>query len=283
MRRVALVGLLLLALVGCDRGTGGRTASARARLERHVTVDGRDRRYLLDLPATTAGAPPVIIALHGGLGSPEQFAATNAIVARATADGYVVVHPAGERRTWNAGHCCGPAMKHDVDDVAFVAVLLDDLATVVGYDRARVYAVGHSNGAMMSYRLGCELGGRVVAIAPVAGSYYPERCDHSGTVALLDVHGLDDDRVPYLGGGTGLSGAHPPTKPGVAAWAEANGCSPTPATAANGPVTTITYAGCRKSGAVSLVTIADQGHAWRLDDPVDKAGLVVDFFNGVRR
>jgi len=195
MRRVA-VALLVLALVGCDRGTARRTASARARSERHVVVDGRDRRYLLDLPTMVGGAPPVIVALHGGLGSPEQFAATNGIVARASADGYVVVHPAGERRTWNAGPCCGPAMKQNVDDVAFIAALLDDLATVVSYDRTRVYAVGHSNGGMMSYRLGCELGDRIVAIAPVAGSYQPEGCRHTGTVALLDVHGLADDRVP---------------------------------------------------------------------------------------
>ena len=41
--------------------------------------------------------------------------------------------------------------------VAFIAKVLDDLATVVNVDPKRVYATGMSNGGMMCYRLAAEM------------------------------------------------------------------------------------------------------------------------------
>ena len=62
-------------------------------------------------------------------------------------EGFVVVYPNGSGLlrarllTWNAGGCCGYAMRADVDDVGFVRALLDDLAARVAFDRRRVYDV----------------------------------------------------------------------------------------------------------------------------------------------
>jgi len=65
--------------------------------------------------------------------------------------------------TWNAGGFLGGQGKPD--DVAFIGIVLDDLATVVNVDPKRVYATGMSNGGMMCYRLAAELSDRIAAIA----------------------------------------------------------------------------------------------------------------------
>ena len=48
---------------------------------------------------------------------------------------------------------CRRSRQRTADDVKFVAMLLDDLATVANVDPKRVFATGISNGGMMSYRL----------------------------------------------------------------------------------------------------------------------------------
>ena len=60
--------------------------------------------------------------------------------------------------------------EENTNDVAFIAALIDHLIKKFNADPKRVYATGMSNGAMMSYRLGCELSGKIAAIAPVAGN-----------------------------------------------------------------------------------------------------------------
>ena len=83
------------------------------------------------------------------------------------AEGFIAVYPqgsggiAGKLRTWNAGTCCGYAMQQRIDEIAFVAALLDDLQATVAIDRARVYATGISNGGMMAYEVACALADRI--------------------------------------------------------------------------------------------------------------------------
>ena len=84
-----------------------------------------DRFYLIDLPGTLRGAP-MILALHGGGGNPEQFATASGLGPVATRAGYAVIFPAGTGRrgdrllTWNGGYCCAYAARSGVDDIAFL-------------------------------------------------------------------------------------------------------------------------------------------------------------------
>lgn len=59
-------------------------------------------------------------------------------------------------------------MEEGVDDVAFVAALIDQLDGELAVDRERVFATGVSNGGMMAYWLAVERSDLVRAIAPVA-------------------------------------------------------------------------------------------------------------------
>ena len=61
---------------------------------------------------------------------------------------------------------------------------------------------GVSNGGGMSARMACDAADLLSAAAPVAGGYgsLPD-CHPSRPVAILEIHGTDDQVVPYAGKG----------------------------------------------------------------------------------
>ena len=73
------------------------------------------------------------------------------------------------RYTWNADNCCGYAHRQNVDDVGFISALIEELVADYQVDPSRVSVTGFSNGAMMTFRLACELSGKIAAAAPYAG------------------------------------------------------------------------------------------------------------------
>jgi polyhydroxybutyrate depolymerase len=87
---------------------------------------------------------------------------------------FAIVYPEGVRsdgilgaRTWNAGTCCDYAVEKQIDDVKFISNLIDDL--LKKYPRLstkKIYATGMSNGAMMCYRLACELSRKLRLLRP---------------------------------------------------------------------------------------------------------------------
>ncbi|MBI4254273.1 MAG: alpha/beta fold hydrolase, partial [Candidatus Rokubacteria bacterium] len=155
-------GLAALAVVVA--GVLGTAPAGAEDRDLTLTVGGQPRTYRLHLPprARERGPLPVVVAFHGGGGNAAGFKAYAGLDALADREGFVVVYPDGSGRlgrrllTWNAGTCCGAAAAQNVDDVGFVLALLRDLARDLPLDPARVYATGHSNGAMMAYRLAIE-------------------------------------------------------------------------------------------------------------------------------
>jgi len=124
---------------------------------RTLSVGEQKREYLVHVPPDYDGKRPtaVVLAFHGGGSNAEQMEKFSGLSDKADEAGFMVVYPSGSGRlpdmlTWNAGNCCGYAQRHKIDDVGFVAALLDDLATVANVDAKRVYATGMSNGALMS-------------------------------------------------------------------------------------------------------------------------------------
>jgi len=88
------------------------------------------------------------------------------------------------------------------DDLAFIEQILDDVESNLCIDRKRVYATGMSNGGMFVHRLGCDLGNRFAAIAPVAGTLargFNCAPDNSNQVSILNIHGSLDDYVDVTG------------------------------------------------------------------------------------
>lgn len=246
---------------------------------------GLVRRYIVHLPPGPAiAARPVMLALHGGGGSAAQFKSENGLDSVADAHDFLAVYPdgtgplAGRLLTWNAGtNCCGWAREHAVDDVGFLAAVIDDLARRVPIDRHRIYVTGHSNGAIMAYRLAAERADLVAAIVPVSGAMAVASFHPSQPVAILDLHSVDDPRALYDGGlgppfpGTTSRVQHAPVMAGLAQWAAANGCRPAPDTTetrrgtgrnAGQTVTRLAWQGCRPGGTIVHLRFTGVGHGW---------------------
>jgi len=254
------------------------------------TPDGRRRHFRLYLPTTLreGEAAPLLIALHGGLGTSEQFAANSGFDELAEANGFAVVYPDGIRavpnrpglQTWNGGYCCGPAARQDVDDVGFVNFLIDLLSERFAVDATRIYAAGHSNGAIMAYRLACELSDRIAAIGVQAGSLGIDDCRPSKSVSVLHIHGLADTNHPIDGGvGTGVSGVDfRSARDAVRTFAELAGCDDEPLIDV-GPskpdVESSTWLNCFSDTAVRLITVAGASHAWMGHPAVSEAAAAL--------
>ncbi|WP_295119505.1 PHB depolymerase family esterase [uncultured Chitinophaga sp.] len=172
---------------------------------------GTNRTYTIHLPknyyTSTTLKFPVVFALHGGFGSAANMASLTGLNAKADSAGFIVVYPEGEEnpsaaRTWNAGNCCGANSGiKNTDDVGFISRLADTMIARYQGNSKKIYATGHSNGAMMCYRLASELSGKITAIAPNAGAfqmktaYTPVR-----NVPVLHIHSLLDENAKYNGG-----------------------------------------------------------------------------------
>lgn len=239
------------------------------------TTDGRDRTAHLYVPATLPDdtAVPLLVALHGGTGWGTQFETTSGFDALADEHGFLVVYPDGvgigaagdQLRTWNGGVCCGPAARDDVDDVAFLRELVATISEAHRVDRDRVYATGHSNGMIMSYRLLCEAADVFVAAAGQAGTLGVEDCAPSDPVSIRHIHGSADTNLPIDGGrgSTSISGVDfPSPRAGIKMLADADGCPRRSRTKVDGPTTTRTWKPCDDRTTVQFVTVDGANHGW---------------------
>ncbi|MEA2173104.1 MAG: polyhydroxybutyrate depolymerase [Blastocatellia bacterium] len=277
---VALV--LLLTIIGpCARRSslpppdGGPTVTTEDQhlqpgdYTRRVSVKGMERAYLLHVPQGVERnqSVPVILAFHGGGGTPESFAQNTDLSAKAGAAGFVVVYPEGFGRSWNAGDCCGPAQRRGIDDVAFVRAVLDDLATVFKLDQQRIFATGFSTGGKFSYRLACEMSDRIAAIATVSAgiSIPPAECKPSRAMPVLHFHGLADKYAPFQGGRSvrELAGEQRSVPETIDLWLNRGGCKgDKKVTYQSGAATCVTYSRCRDGADVTLCTVQGMGHQW---------------------
>ena len=202
------------------------------------TADGRDRTARVYVPASLATdrRAPLLVALHGGTGWGTQFERTSGYDALADAHGFIVTYPdgigigpAGDRlRTWNGGVCCGPAVRQNVDDVAFLKQLVATISDQHRIDPTRVFATGHSNGMIMAYRLLCEAADVFVAAAGQAGTLGVDSCSPSHPVSLRHIHGTADTNIPIDGGrgSTSIAGIDfPSPSEGISTFAVADGCA----------------------------------------------------------
>jgi len=249
-----------------------------------IRVNGLNRTYIIHLPASAKTMMPLVIVLHGGGGNGKNMVKLTNSGFNKLSDkkGFIVVYPDGIDKHWNDGRNESETgyetHEENTDDVGFISALIDDLTKKYNIDSKRVYITGMSNGAIMSYRLGCELSGKIAAIAPVAGNI-PENlrnCKPSNPVAVLAINSDKDPLVPYNGGD--ITGPFGKKKIGkvlsahesVMFWVKNNGCSTVPVvtdlpdndTADGTRVQKQQFMNGRNDCEVILYTIRGGGHTW---------------------
>jgi polyhydroxybutyrate depolymerase len=285
MNRGALVFFGFIAAVGlCIGSLSAQSALGPGDHTFSIRHGGRARSYIAHVPRAT-GALPVMIAYHGGGGEAEGFKAYAGFDAVADRGGFLVMYPNGtgplpnRLLTFNGGGCCGYAREQNVDDVGFTMAALDDLARRIRIDRARIYVTGHSNGAIMAYRLAAERSNEIAAVIGVAGAMSVDRFAPSRPLAVMHIHSVDDPRALYTGGvgppfpGTNNRETHQPVQKSLDQWIRAAGCGGSSTTTesrrgkagtaeASHTATRLVWSGCK--GEVEIVhwKITGAGHMW---------------------
>jgi len=167
-----------------------------------IIVDGLKREFITYAPEgiNKADKPPVIISLHGRLGTAAgqmKFADFKPIADR---EKVIIVCPQGIDRSWNDGRGT-PANAKGINDVKFIDQMITYITNIYNADAGRVYVTGMSNGGFMTSRLACELNNRIAAIAVVAASmdedmgYQPSK-----PIPAMYIQGTKDPLVPFTGG-----------------------------------------------------------------------------------
>jgi len=303
LRLLATVALCVLWAVGepCP-------ASAGQSLPKRLEVGGLTRTYRLHVPQSLRSeAPaPLLLAFHGGGGDGVKLERLTGFTSLAQRGGFLVVYPDGMYKNWNDGREAGVSRAHreNVDDLGFIATLLDALTGEYRIDPARVFSTGISNGAIFSHFLAARLSSRIAAIAPVVGGIadpFHQTFNPDRPVSVLILQGTADPLVPYDGGGIlkGRRGRIIPTEEAAHRWAQHNGCRQAPVRH-NLPdrdptdscrVTISTWSGCREGTEVTLYTLEGGGHTWpgrsqylpafiigKVCREIDASAVIWDFF-----
>ncbi|UAK23718.1 alpha/beta hydrolase family esterase [Sphingomonas nostoxanthinifaciens] len=262
-----LIGTALLAQPAAARDQSG-----------HLTFDGKDRTYAVHVPD---GPPPpggfaVILAFHGGGMQGAAMRKLTHFDQVADTRRFIVVYPDGLDKHWNDGRL---TIRNPQDDVGFVSALIDRLESDYPVSRGRVYATGISNGALFAERLGCDLAGRIAAIAPVAGTLPADlapRCRPAAPVAVMQIDGTADPIMPFGGGkvadfgGRGEGGVVLSVAATTDFWAGQDHCAvrgvaePLPPIAPfdRTRIVATRATDCANSARVTLLTVFGGGHAW---------------------
>jgi len=191
-----------------------------------IEVNGIERRYTIYVPWGYDGITPmpVVIMLHGGSRTAEQYMRKTDWVNKANEKGFLVAYPnatrpdmskpptgfpmrdglpapeapsidhpeRGNTQCWNDGGNYAQAVVPHIDDVAFISAMLDEMIFRLSVNEKQVYCTGISNGGHMTLRVGVELSERIAAIAPVTGHLFIEDPEPKRAVSLTYIIGTKD-------------------------------------------------------------------------------------------
>jgi polyhydroxybutyrate depolymerase len=279
-----------------------------------ININGIKRTYLIHLPSSDFHKHlPIVFMLHGGKGDGSSVIKLTRGEFNRLSDqkGFIVVYPDCLGTQWNDGRneipVKGKRTKDLPDDTGFISALIDELIIKYNADPERIYSTGISNGAMMSYRLGCELSDKIAAIAPVAGNIPVNlipRFKPGKPVAVLAINGDEDPLVPIEGGEvTGPFGKKKLGKvisahESVMYWTRNNGCSSSAIITESDPnpedgtsIRKEVYPNKSNGKEVILYIIRGGGHTWpgglqylgkwvigRTSKDLDATSIIWEFF-----
>ena len=255
--------------------------------EVRVTQGGIARSYVVYRPARE-GSLPLVVMLHGAGGRARQALENYRWDRLADREGFVVAAPQGlparpraaaslvfNPNVWNDGSERFTPERRAIDDVAFVAAVIDNVASRAAIDRTRVYVAGMSNGASMAFRVASRMPERFAAVAAVAGHFWDPPARIAPPLSLLLIAGERDPLNPLAGGNGrdpwgGGTIAKPPMIRSAQAWAAAVGCRAEtepnhpdlPPQLIHMPPQGVRWTGCPPGTAVVMMTIHGMGHVW---------------------
>jgi polyhydroxybutyrate depolymerase len=279
-RRCAVVILVMALVAGCSSSAHQPAANAAraSTAGKGVTINLGSRPLTLYVPSTyhEGSAVPLVVLLHGYTSNGAEQESYLKFRPEAEKRGFLYATPDGTQdargnRFWAGTDACCNLFGAVVDDSAYLSELIASVSAKYTVDTRKVYLVGHSNGAFMSYRMACEHADLVTAIAALNGAMWNDlsRCAPSKPVSVLHITGTNDTTIVPTGGQI-AGNTYPSTATTVSDWVGLDGCSPTPHTTmapmdlesnVDGAETTVSrYTGCRGDATVELWTMRAGSH-----------------------
>jgi len=283
-----------------------QSASESSLIAGNLVHDGHLRTFHVYIPTLyyEKRLPvPLVFLLHGhGYGDGLQMR-DSGFEPLADREGFIIVYPdgltpplPGERdynecwaRGWNAGHCCWYSNIYEVDDVGFLAALIERLQGEYRLDPQRTFMVGYSNGGMMAYRFAAEKSAMVTAIAPLhatlggindgTGTYWQVQ-PPSRSVPAIIFNAMQDVAVPYFGDQEYL-----PAQTAVDFWADSLACEKDPVVESGIEDYTKQTFFCAGKPLIQFYSLLFEGHTWPFIPQTQTsltasqaAGLIYGFF-----
>ncbi len=199
-----------------------------------ITIGGeRPAALLVPRDADRSEPRPLLLLLHGYGSSGEGADAYFQFAAHVNEMGFGLVLPNGTtdpegNHFWNGTAECCDMLDTGVDDAGYLRGLIAEAQAHATFDK--VFAVGHSNGGFMAYRLACETIPGLTAVVSLAGGTYAnaDDCRAPSAVSVLQIHGTRDQVIRYGGGPLkgplGWTESVPGAEASVLRWAERAGC-----------------------------------------------------------
>ena len=245
-----------------------------------LTSGQRPRMYRLFVPPGYDGHQrlPLVLDLHGSGGSSAGQARNSGLETLSASEHFIVATLDAVDARWNV-----PVQQGRPDDVAYVSDVIDHVAARVCTDDSRIYATGFSGGARMTSLLGCRLGSRLAAIAPVSGLRTPAQQCTGRPMPVLTFHGLADPQNTYDGHIADRGGEWIESVPeALAGWARRDSCKGDAVLDdPSGPLSTLRYDGCADGAEVRMIRIDGLGHTWTHRE-VDTTAVMWQFFKSHR-
>lgn len=170
-----------------------------------LTHNGITREYILKVPSSydTNSKLPLVINFHGFGGCASDHSnSVGDLNSIANTEKFIVAYPQavlGEKGDVYWKPSDNGIQNINDNDVFFTKQLIAHIGNNYKIDTTKVYAIGYSNGGMMSYGLACSSGDMVAAVGIMSGIMLLEVCDGSETTSVIHFHGIADDVLPYNG------------------------------------------------------------------------------------
>jgi len=261
---------------------------------RTIELDSETREYILHVPSSYDGntSSPLVINFHG-FGDCASTYATNvgaSLGLNLVADdnNFLVVYPQAAFREkgdvyWEPGDNGSQSINEN--DVYFTKQLISEISGEYNIDESRVYAVGYSNGGMMSYDLACNGSDFIAAVGIMSGISLSETCEVADAyTSVIHFHGIGDDVLPFEGDENYFSVSEV-----INSWLDHNNI---PASSLettelnNGDVVRDVYTGGSENTSVVLYTVNSEfekvgGHVWFSEDidEVPPSQILWDFLS----
>lgn len=199
MKKINTLFILIpmLSLIACSKiGDKELTPNfSTGKMTKELTVNGVSREYIIYIPQNYSAtiSLPLLLSFHG-LGSNMEFNYSYTHFDEiAERENLIVVYPNGIKNNWTLSSDNNP-------DIDFIKTLLAQLEDDYKIESKRIYSTGMSEGGFFSFRLACSLSDRITAVASVTGSMYQyaiNNCFPSRPISVLQIHGTEDNIVPY--------------------------------------------------------------------------------------